>query len=118
MSEGVRSYDRDMDALIAFDEVAADLAGSGATKGKLFGHPALKLNGAVFASEFYGAMAFKLGRETSVYAEALMIDGATLFDPSRKDRPFRDWVEVPATSHDQWPMLAMAALDHLVNSAG
>lgn len=111
-----RSYDRGMDAQTAFDHVAAELSGSGATTGKLFGHPALKLNGAVFASEFYGAMAFKLGRETSVHAEALMLDGATLFDPSRKDRPFRDWVEVPATSQDQWPMLAMAALDHLVNS--
>jgi hypothetical protein len=107
-----------MDALTAFDDVAAELAGSGATVGRLFGHPALKLNGAVFASEFYGAMAFKLGRETSVHAEALLIDGATLFDPSGKDRPFRDWVEVPITSQDQWPMLAMAALEHLVNTAG
>src|SRR3954471_16786229 len=73
-----QSYDRGMDAQTAFDLVAAELSGSGATTGKLFGHPALKLNGSVFASEFYGAMAFKLGRETSVHAEALLIDGATL----------------------------------------
>ncbi|WP_431278459.1 hypothetical protein [Leifsonia poae] len=106
-----------MDPETAFPDVAAELAGAGVVSGKMFGHPALKLNGKVFACEFYGAMAFKLGRETTVHAEALLLPGAVLFDPSRQDRPFQDWVEVPAASADQWPMLAQASLDHLVNEA-
>ncbi|MFF1573902.1 hypothetical protein ACFVWR_14240 [Leifsonia sp. NPDC058292] len=106
-----------MDSVSAFDVVAADLAGSGAVVGKLFGHPALKLGRQVFASEFYGAMAFKLGRESSAHAEALMLPGAMPFDPGRRNRPLKDWVEVPSTSADQWSALAMAALDHLVSSA-
>ncbi len=101
-----------------FRSVAADLAPAGVHPGMMFGHPALKLGSTVFACEFYGAMAFKLGRETTVYGEALLLPGSLLFDPSRRDKPFRDWVEVPASSSDQWPMLAQAALDHLVSSGG
>ncbi len=113
--DDLRAYDRGMDATTAFGSIADDLAGSGAVAGRMFGHPALKLNGKVFACEFYGAMAFRLGRATSVHGEALLLPGAVLFDPSRRDQPFKDWVEVPAGAGDQWPMLAMAALDHLVN---
>ncbi|MFF1879565.1 hypothetical protein [Leifsonia sp. NPDC058230] len=105
-----------MDAAPAFVEIAAELEGAGAVTAKMFGHPALKVNGKVFACEFYGAMAFKLGRETSVHAECMLLPGAVLFDPSRRDKPFQDWVEVPAASEDQWPMLAQAALDHVVNA--
>ena len=101
----------------AFRSVASELAPAGAETGLMFGHPALKLDGTVFACEFYGAMAFKLGHETAVHGEALLLRGAILFDPSRRDRPFRDWVEVPASSADQWPMLAQAALDHVIASA-
>ena len=100
----------------AFRSVASDVAPAGAETGMMFGHPALKLNGTVFACEFYGAMAFKLGHETTVHGEALLLPGAVLFDPSRRDRPFRDWVEVPPSSARQWPMLAQAALDHVVSS--
>ena len=113
--DDVRAYDRRMDATGDFGSIADELAGSGAVAGRMFGHPALKLNGKVFACEFYGAMAFRLGRATTVHGEALMLPGAVLFDPSRRDQPFKDWVEVPAGAGDQWPMLAMAALDHLVN---
>ena len=100
-----------------FAAIAGELAESGAVTGRMFGHPALKLNGKVFACEFYGAMAFRLGRETTVHAEALLLPGALLFDPSRRDQPFKDWVEVPAPARDQWSMLALAALDHLVNES-
>lgn len=109
--------DASADAAAEFAAIAHELAGSGAVTGRMFGHPALKLNGKVFACEFYGAMAFRLGRETSVHAEALLLTGALLFDPSRRDQPFKDWVEVPAAASDQWPMLAQASLDHLVNES-
>jgi len=33
-----------------------------------------------------------------------------LFDPSGMGRPFKDWVEVPASSAGAWPALAEAAL--------
>ena len=105
------------EATTIFRSVAAELASAGAETGMMFGHPALKLDGTVFACEFYGTMAFKLGRETSVHGEALLLPGAVLFDPSRRDQPFRDWVEVPASSSEEWPMLAQAALDHVIASA-
>ncbi|MEO7015301.1 MAG: hypothetical protein ABI130_06230 [Leifsonia sp.] len=103
-----------MDAEPAFTEIAAELVGAGVVSAKMFGHPALKLNGKVFACEFSGAMAFRLGRDTPAHAEALSLPGASLFDPSSRDKPFQDWVEVPPTGADQWPALAQAALDHLV----
>lgn len=100
-----------------FRSVATELQPAGVETGMMFGHPALTIDGTVFACEFYGAMAFKLGHETTVHGEALLLPGAILFDPSRRDRPFRDWVEVPATGAAHWPMLAQAALDHVVASA-
>jgi hypothetical protein len=105
------------EAATVFRSVAAELAPAGVETGMMFGHPALKLNGTVFACEFYGAMAFKLGYETTVHGEALLLPGAVLFDPSRRDRPFRGWVEVPASSSMEWAMLAQAALDHVIESA-
>ncbi|GAB3830497.1 hypothetical protein [Hymenobacter jeollabukensis] len=78
-----------------------------AEAGQLFGKPCFKINGKAFVCFFQEAMVFKLADEA--HREALALDGARLFDPSGKGRPMKEWVQVPAEYHAQWPALAAAA---------
>ena len=55
------------------------------------------------------AMVFKL-EDTAAHAEALALDGAHLFDPGGRGRPFKEWVVVPPAHAVRWPGLAQAAL--------
>ncbi|WP_427134306.1 hypothetical protein [Pseudarthrobacter sp. S9] len=97
-------------AIEAFEGVAADLAGAGVALGQTFGARALMINRKALACLSCDAMAFKLGRDSPAHARALQYPGAQLFDPSGMERPFKDWVEVPAGSAEAWPALAEAAL--------
>lgn len=40
----------------------------------------------------------------------MKLDGAMLWDPSGRNRPWKDWVRVPATSAAQWGLLADYAI--------
>lgn len=102
-----------MDVQELFDDIAADLAPQGAIAGAMFGKRALKANGKAFACLKDDALAFRLGAGTPAHADALKLPGATLFDPSGKDRPFKDWVAVPAAQKSQWNRLARTALTSL-----
>lgn len=97
-------------AVDAFEGVAADLAGAGVALGQTFGSRALMANRKAIACLTGDAMAFKLGRDSPEHTRALGLPGAQLFDPSGMNRPFRDWVEVPAGSAQAWTTLAEAAL--------
>jgi hypothetical protein len=96
-----------------FDEIAESLAARGATAGAMFGKRALKAEGKAFACLKGDRLAFRLGTGSPVHAEALALPGAELFDPSGKDRPFKDWVAIPVTHSETWPRYAEAALDGL-----
>jgi TfoX/Sxy family transcriptional regulator of competence genes len=97
------------DSRTRFDEIADELASAGPVSiGKLFGHPTLKADGKAFGCLFGDALALKL--EGAAHAEALALPGARLFDPSGKQRPMREWVEIPAAHAGRWPGLALAAL--------
>ncbi|WP_035804655.1 hypothetical protein [Kitasatospora mediocidica] len=93
-----------------FDDLATDLAPLGATAGTMFGKRALKAHGKAFACLKDDRLAFRLGDGSPEHAAALTLDDAELFDPSGKERPFKDWVAVPAALATQWPLLAEAAL--------
>ena len=54
-------------------------------------------------------MVFKLP-DQKAHAAALGLDGAHLFDPGGRDRPFKQWVVVPAAHAAEWPRLAGQAL--------
>jgi hypothetical protein len=54
-------------------------------------------------------MVFKLPDEAE-HGKALGLDGAKLFDPSGKGKPFKEWVQVPYTHESEWPKLASTAL--------
>jgi hypothetical protein len=96
-----------------FDEVAAGLAPRGAIAGAMFGKRALKARGKAFVCLKADRLAFRLGDGTPAHAEALALPGAELFDPSGKNRPFKDWVAIPAAHAETWPHYAETALDAL-----
>jgi hypothetical protein len=82
----------------------------------MFGKPALKdHHGKAFACLKDDLLAFRLGDGTPDHQAALALAGASLFDPSGKDRPFKDWVAVPVKHADEWPRLARIALDSLTS---
>lgn len=99
-----------MDAEARFGEIVDDLAPRGVLPGALFGARSLTLDGTAFACLKGGQLAVKLGEGSAAHGAALALDGASLFDPSGKGRPFRDWVAVPVDESDEWGRLAEAGL--------
>jgi hypothetical protein len=100
-----------MDAETRFDEIVDDLAPRGVLPGALFGARSLTLEGTAFACFKNDQLAVKLGAGTPAHTAALELDGAALFDPSGKGRPFRDWVAVPVAESDEWGRLAASGLE-------
>lgn len=102
--------DPKMDTSELFDQIAEDLAAAGAVAGAMFGKRALLAEGKAFACLKDDALAFRLGAKTPAHAAALGVPGAHLFDPSGKERPFKDWVAIPAAQHRHWRSYAVTAL--------
>jgi len=76
----------------------------------MMGMPCIKAGGKmVVGYESSGAMVFKLP-DPAEHEQALALDGAKLFDPSGKGRPFKEWVQVPAAHESEWPELAATAI--------
>jgi hypothetical protein len=95
-----------------YDAVAGEVtATSSAITGKMFGMPCLKNNGKAFAGFYQDAMVFKL--KAPRHGEALALSGAHLFDPSGRDRPMKEWVEVPFEHASRWLKLAREALQYV-----
>ncbi len=83
----------------------------GVKASSMFGKPCLKSGTKAFACFFEGEMAFKLGG--SAHADALSTSGARLFDPSRKGRPMKQWVQIPAAHSGTWEHFAALACKQL-----
>jgi TfoX/Sxy family transcriptional regulator of competence genes len=100
-----------MDAQARFDEIVDDvLAANGdVEKAQMMGMPSLKRNGKLFAGLWKDSMAFKLPDE-SAREQALALDGAALFDPGGRGRPFKEWVAVPSAHAGSWRKLTDQAL--------
>jgi len=102
-----------MTGLDAFEELCDDLLARNPDleRTKMMGMPSLKRNGKLVggfaASE--DAMVFKL-EDPAAHAEALALEGAHLFDPGSRGRPFKEWVVVPPALASHWPALAEKAL--------
>ncbi len=79
-----------MDAEALFDQIAADLVPRGASLGAMFGARSLMYEGKAVATVKGGRIAAKLGAGSTAHTQALAV--GTLFDPSGKGRPFKDWV--------------------------
>lgn len=78
---------------------------------QLFGKPCFKVNGKAFICLFENCMVFKLTDKT--HKEALSLDGSELFDPSKKNRAMKEWVQVPFEYSNKWKTYALAAFKYV-----
>ena len=78
-----------------------------ADQSQVFGKPYFKIKGKAFVCFFQNEMVFKLSGER--HKEALNLEGSRLFDPSIKNRPMKEWVQVSADHSDKWTGFAQAA---------
>ncbi len=92
-----------------FNEVGKSI--DGAAPGNLFGKPCFKVEGKAFACYFEQCMVFKLSGET--HRKALSLKDSKLFDPSKKGRPMKEWVQVHYQHHQEWLKFAMEAMKYV-----
>lgn len=100
-----------MNARARFDEIVDDvLAKNGdLEKTQMMGMPSVKRNGKLAVGFWKDTMVFKLPNAAQ-REQALALDGAALFDPGERGRPFKEWVAVPRAHADRWSALAEQAL--------
>jgi hypothetical protein len=100
-----------MDPQVRFDEIIDDLLARNADleRTQMMGMPSVKRNGKLIVGFWKDRMVFKLP-DAAQREEALALDGAALFDPGERGRPFKEWVAVPHTHVDRWAVLADQAL--------
>jgi hypothetical protein len=95
-----------------YEEIADDLAARDPSVelSQMMGMPCIKAGGKmVVGYSSVGEMVFKLP-DAAEHEKALALDGAKLFDPSGKGRPFKEWVQVPFAHATDWAGLAATAL--------
>ena len=90
-------------------EIGTRLIGS--VQSQMFGKPCFKINGKAYICFFQNQMVFKLSARQ--HEEALSKNGASLFDPSGKGRPMKEWVQVPGEHSAVWKKFAKASLDYV-----
>lgn len=83
----------------------------GAIESQMFGKPCYKIGKKAFCCFFENEMVFKLTGE--MHQEALSYDGAQLFDPSKKGRAMKEWVQVPFDYEEKWAAFAVAAGEYV-----
>lgn len=96
------------------EEIHFNLVGSqieDAIKSQMFGKPCFKINKKAFTCFFKDSMVFKLN--TEFHQDAISLDGSELFDPSGKNRPMKEWVQVPFDYKEKWPLFAIQAVKYV-----
>jgi len=88
--------------------LATSTALKDAEKSQMFGKPCFKIKGKAFVCFFNNKMVFKLGGE--FHKEALNLEGTQLFDPSGKNRPMKEWVQIPFSHKDSLKKFAEQSL--------
>jgi hypothetical protein len=100
-----------MDAKARFEEIVDDVLARNAEVEltQMMGMPALKKHGKLWVGLWNDEMVFKLV-DGEAHEQALALDGAHLFDPGGRGRPFKEWVAVPPAHEQTWPQLTERAL--------
>jgi len=80
-------------------------------KGKLFGKLCYKIGGKAFICYFEEEMVFKLSGD--MHEHALGLSGSQLFDPSKKKRPMKEWVQVSFKHQEKWLNFAQEAANYV-----
>jgi len=75
----------------------------------MFGKPCYKINGKAFVAFYNQCMVFKLSGVQ--HTTAINLEGAQLFDPSGKNRPMKEWVQLPFSQSEHWPGFTKVAYD-------
>ncbi len=103
-------------AQATYEKIAGEMESDegGVAQAKMFGMPSLKVKGKAFAGFYQDDMVFKLSGDA--HAEALSLKGAKLFDPSGRNRPMREWVQVPRAHAKKWRAFAEDALKYVAQS--
>lgn len=81
---------------------------------QMFGKPCLKTNKKAFVAFSHGAMAFKIGKQ-EVDLMILKYPGALNWDPSGKNRPMKDWLQLPEEYAEDWGEKTLQALNFVQN---
>ncbi|WP_210481557.1 hypothetical protein [Naasia sp. SYSU D00948] len=92
-----------------FDELIESL-GPDVKRAQMMGRPTLMTGRTMVACLNGDVLGIRLGRNTSVFAEALDVEGAAVFQPGPRHE-FKDWVQIPASSSDAWLPFTVAALE-------
>ena len=82
-----------------------------ADRGNLFGKPCYKFNKKAFVCFFQDQMVFKLSYD--IHTEALGLKDSKLFDPSGKNRPMKEWVQVSFEHKSKWARYAEFAKEYI-----
>ncbi|SEE94645.1 hypothetical protein [Ruania alba] len=93
-----------------FDDLADHFAPE-LRRGVMMGRPMLALEGRMLACLDSGMLGVRLGRESSAFAEAMELPGATLFAPGKGPKQFRDWAAIPAEHSSEWAYFVAAAIE-------
>lgn len=80
----------------------------------MFGKPCFKIGGKAFICFFQNEMVFKLKQNSDSHSDALSLDGSKLFDPSGKNRPMKEWVQVPFDYSKIWIAYANSAMKYVI----
>ncbi len=87
-----------------------------AIESQMFGKPCFKTKeGKAFICLSENSMVFKLDEE--VRKQVLALSGTSFFDPSGKNRPMKEWIQVPAAHMKKWPELARVSYDYVSSLA-
>src|SRR4051794_22088495 len=105
------------ESLAVYNEIGEQLAAKyGVEQGQMFGKKCLKHRGKAFAAFYQDEMAFKL--KGSHHADALAREGARLWDPSGKNKPMKEWVQVPNAFSLDWRDYALKAMNAAAPDSG
>ena len=80
---------------------------------QMFGKPCFKINKKAFVSFFENEMVFKLKLNSEIHQEALSLDGSKQFDPSGKNRPMKEWIQIPFDYKKDWNKFAKSAFEYV-----
>jgi hypothetical protein len=99
-----------------YEKLVEKLAnGESVIAAQMFGKACLKVNGKAFLAQHKETVVFKLTKPE--HEKAMAVVGATLWDPSGKGRPMKEWVALPVGAFRMFQSLAVAAMAYVSSAA-